>query len=86
MTKIEELVKVLQEIADKNNATVAQVSIAWAIAKGTLPIIGVTKVNHVQDAYKATQIQLTEEDIIKMEKSAKEIGISTIREWEKSMD
>lgn len=86
LPKIEELTKVLQEIADKNNATVAQVAIAWAIAKGTLPIIGVTKVNHVQDAYKATQIQLTKEDIIKMEKSAKEIGISTIREWEKSMD
>ena len=86
LPKIEELVKVLQEIADKNNATVAQVAIAWAIAKGTLPIIGVTKVNHVQDAYKATQIKLTEEDMIKMEKSAEEIGISTIREWEKSMD
>jgi len=34
---------------------------AWAIAKGTLPIIGVTKENQVLDAVKAANITITEE-------------------------
>ena len=34
---------------------------AWAIAKGTLPIIGVTKVKQVEEA--AAQIILTSEEV-----------------------
>ena len=35
---------------------------AWAIAKGTLPIIGVTKENQVLDAVKAVNDTLTAEE------------------------
>ena len=37
------------------------------IAKGTTPIIGVTKVSQVQDAVKAMRISLTAEEISQME-------------------
>ena len=65
--------------------TPTQVATAWAIAKGTLPIIGVTKVHQVEEAAKATQIALTDDEIRRLEKLGDETGISTLREWEKEM-
>jgi len=82
LPKIEELTKVLKEVAAHHQASVAQIATAWAIAKGTLPIIGVTTVAQVDDAAYAAHIKLSEAEIAKIEASAAELGISTIREWE----
>ncbi len=57
-----------------------------ATEKGVLPIVGVTKVHHVEDAEKAVSVMLTEEEISLMEKTADELGLSTIRFWEKKME
>lgn len=40
----------IRKIADKYGVDIPQVPIAWAIAKGTLPIVGATKTKHVYDA------------------------------------
>ena len=40
----------MKEIAGAHDVGVAQLPVAWAIAKGTIPILGVTKVKHVDDA------------------------------------
>lgn len=58
---------------------------AWAIAKGTLPIIGVTKVRQVEEAAAAIQIVLTAEEISRLERLGDEAGVDTLREWEKEM-
>lgn len=58
--------------------------IAWAIAKGTLPIIGATKVHHVEDAAESINIQLSESEIGAMEKLTDKANINTIRFWEKN--
>lgn len=39
LSEIEKLTGVMKEIAEKHNASVAQIATAWAIVKGTLPII-----------------------------------------------
>ena len=39
---------------------------AWAIAKETLPIVGVTKEHHVEDAAKAASVKLSEAEIALM--------------------
>lgn len=85
LPELESLINLMQKIATKYNATVSQVAIAWAIQKRTLPLIGVTKVKHVSDAYEATKIKLTDEEIQEMETLADKTGISTIRDWEKPM-
>ncbi len=85
LQELEALVKELRNIGAKHNASAAQVAIAWAIAKGTLPIIGVTKVSQVEEAAKAAKISLTEEEIARLEKLGDETGVSTLREWEKEM-
>lgn len=86
MGEIEKLTAVVKGIGDAHGISVAQTQTAWAIAKGTLPIVGVTKVHQVEDAAKAASITLTSEEIALMEKTADELGLSTIRFWEKKME
>lgn len=85
LAKIEKLNAGLKEIADKHNVQIAQIPVAWAIAKGTLPIIGVTKTTHVEDAAKAANIVLTDDEIKTIEKLASDADINVIRYWEKEM-
>ena len=59
--------------------------IAWAISKGTLPIIGATKVHHVEDAVDAINIELSDDEIKTMEELADKANVNTIRIWEKEM-
>ena len=58
---------------------------AWAIAKGTLPIIGVTKANQVLDAVKAANVTLKAEETAELEKVADSLELNVIRFWEKEM-
>lgn len=74
---VEKLVTVMRGIGEKYGVSPAQVALAWAIAKGTTPIIGVTKVSQVQDAVKAMRISLTAEEISQMETAAEETGVDT---------
>lgn len=85
LDKIEVLNAELKKLADKYNVEIAQIPVAWAIAKGTLPIIGVTKEKHVEDAVKAANIALTQEETAELEKAADSLNINTIRFWEKEM-
>ena len=85
LKEIEELNNSIAEIAEKHDAKVAQLPIAWAIAKGTLPIIGATKVHHVEDAAEAIDIELSDDEINTMEELADKANVNTIRIWEKEM-
>lgn len=68
-----------------HSASVAQIATAWAIAKGTLPIIGVTKAAQVEEAARAAAISLTEQEAWELEALADMANVSTIRGWEKEM-
>ena len=85
LPQLEKLNAGLKEIADSHGVAIAQLPIAWAIAKGTLPIIGVTKVHHVEDAAKAAALELTDDEIKAMEELADQMGLNVIRYWEKEM-
>ena len=85
LPQIEKLVTVMRGIGEKYGVSPAQVALAWAIAKGTTPIIGVTKVSQVQDAVKAMRISLTIEEINQMEMVAEETGVDTRGSWEMPM-
>lgn len=85
LAEIEELNKAIAEIAEAHDVKVAQLPIAWAIAKGTLPIIGATKVHHVEDAAEAVNIELSDDEIKTMEELADKANVNTIRIWEKEM-
>lgn len=73
-------------IGKKYNASCSQIGIAWAIAKGTLPIIGATKECHVIEAAEAATIMLTPEEMSRLEALAEATGIDTRGGWEHSME
>ncbi len=83
--KLETLNAAMKKLADKYHVAVAQIPVAWAIAKGTLPIIGVTKVSHVEDAAKAARITLSADEVKELEQLADTLGINAVRMWEKEM-
>jgi len=85
LDKLEILNAELKKLAEKYGVGPAQIPVAWAIAKGTLPIIGVTKENQVLDAVKAANIALTAEDATELEKVADSLNLNVIRFWEKEM-
>ena len=85
MDKIEKLNGELKKLADKYKVKTALIPMAWAICKGTLPIIGVTKIEQVKDAVEATKINLSQQEIQHLEKFAADLKINVIRFWEKEM-
>lgn len=85
LPQLEKLNAGLKEIADRRGVPAAQLPVAWAIAKGTLPIIGVTKTYQVEDAAGAANLALTQEEVEEMEYLAGEMPLNVIRSWEKEM-
>lgn len=85
LPQLEALTNEMTAIGQKYGASCSQVGIAWAIAKGTLPLIGATKERHVIEAAEAAKIQLTDEEVAKLEKLADATGIDTRGGWEHSM-
>ena len=85
LPKLEIMNEALGKLADKYNVQPAQIPVAWAIAKGTLPIIGVTKTQHVEDAVRAANVTLTAEETAELEQLADSLELNVIRFWEKEM-
>ena len=85
LDQLEILNQELRKLAEKYGVGPAQIPVAWAIAKGTLPIIGVTKENQVADAAKAANITLSEADIAELEAVANSLNLNVVRMWEKEM-
>ncbi|KAG4095748.1 Aldo/keto reductase [Neocallimastix lanati (nom. inval.)] len=54
----------VKEIADKHQVTMGQVSMSWLLSRPLMaaPIVGVTKIKHLEDACKAVNLKLTEEE------------------------
>jgi 1-deoxyxylulose-5-phosphate synthase len=57
------------EVADERGAPSAQVALAWLLHKPgvTAPIVGATKVEHLDDALAAEQLSLSDEEIARLE-------------------
>ena len=85
LPQLEKINAVLKEIADRHGVSPAQVPVAWAIAKGALPIIGVTQVKQVEDAAQAASLELSDDEIKVMETLGDQADLNVIRYWEKEM-
>ena len=86
LPKLDNLIAAMREIGESHNATVSQVAIAYAINKGTYPIIGVTKPCHVEEAAAAAKIRLSADEIQLLEKLGAETGVDTKGSWENHMN
>lgn len=58
---------VINEIARKNKFSAAQVCLAWVIDKGAYPVPKATSLDHLKDNFAALDLQLSDEDIQKID-------------------
>ncbi len=85
LAQIEKLTAVTKRIAAAHGVSPAQIPVAWAIAKDTTPILGVTSPEQVADAVKAANIVLSAEEMEELEQTAAQTGANTRGSWEKPM-
>jgi aryl-alcohol dehydrogenase-like predicted oxidoreductase len=50
-------------LADRYGVEMTQISLAWLLTKVESPIVGATKLHHIEGAVRALDIQLTADDI-----------------------
>ena len=55
------------ELAEKRGVSMTEVSLAWLLTKVASPVVGATKPHHLDGAVKATELELTEEEIAYLE-------------------
>ncbi len=85
MGTIDELVDAMGPIAAAHGVDVAQIPVAWAIAKGTTPIVGVTSPGQADDAAAALHCELSAEEVSQLETIASRLDVDTRGHWEKPM-
>lgn len=86
LPELTELISKLKEIGARHDLSIAQTAMKWALSKGVLPIIGVTKVKHVNDAAQVLNSSvLTPIEIKELEEVASKAGVNTIASWEQDM-
>ncbi len=63
------VVNVVAEVAKERGVSRAQVALAWVLQKKpvTAPIIGATKIHHLEDAVAALSVELTPEEVARLE-------------------
>ena len=53
------VIRRVEEIAEKRDVSMTEVSLAWLLTKVTAPVVGATKISHVDGAVKAVELELT---------------------------
>jgi len=63
-----DVVERLEEVAKEKAVSPAQVAVSWLLHKGvTAPIVGPTKLEHVEEAVAAIDVKLSEDDMRRLE-------------------
>lgn len=55
------------ELAEKHGVSMTEVSLAWLLTKAAAPVVGATKPHHIEDAVKAADMELTDEETAYLE-------------------
>ena len=55
------------ELAEKHGVTMTEVSLAWLLTKVTSPVVGATKLHHIEGAVKAVELELSDEELAYLE-------------------
>lgn len=55
------------ELAEKHGVSMAEISLAWLLTKVDTPVVGATKLHHIEGAAKATELTLSMDEIAYLE-------------------
>lgn len=61
------IIERVMELAKKRGVSMTEISLAWLLTKVTVPVVGATKLHHMEGAAKAVDLVLTEEETAYLE-------------------
>lgn len=61
------IIRRVEEIADRRGVSMTEVSLAWLLTKVTSPVVGATKLHHIEGAAKAADLELSAEECAYLE-------------------
>lgn len=59
----EVIIRRVAELAEKHGVSMTEVSLAWLLTRVTAPVVGATKLHHIEGAAKAVELELTADEI-----------------------
>ena len=80
--KADALIAYIRELGAKYSIDPSQIPIAWGVAKGIIPIVGINKARHVEPLAKGLSLELAPEEIAHLEELALASGIKQKGMWE----
>lgn len=80
--RIDSLLGAMKEMADKYGIDRSQIPILWAMAKGAVPIVGITKPSYARKLSDAMKVRLTDEEADRLTEEARRTGIRQQGSWE----
>ena len=63
----EVIIRRVAELAEKYGVSMTEISLAWLLTKVTAPVVGATKLHHIEGAVKAVDLELTADDCAYLE-------------------
>ena len=72
---------ILRELAAKYNATPAQMSIAWALQRGTSVVVKSVSEHHQRENWDAAQMSLSDDDMAKVARMERNYRFFRPEEW-----
>ncbi|MCD8045443.1 MAG: aldo/keto reductase [Clostridiales bacterium] len=61
------IIERVAELAERHEVSMTEVSLAWLLTKVTSPVVGATKLHHIEGAAKAVDLQLSDEELAWLE-------------------
>lgn len=55
------------ELADAHGVSMSEISLAWLLSKVTAPVVGATKLSHIDGAVAAVELSLSREELSYLE-------------------
>ena len=57
------IIQRVAELAERRGVSMTEISLAWLLTKVTAPVVGATKLSHIEGAAKAVDLELSEDEI-----------------------
>ena len=61
------IIRRVAQLAGKHGVSMTEVSLSWLLIKVTAPVVGATKLHHIEGAAKAVELELTAEELAYLE-------------------
>ena len=61
------IIQRVAELADRHSVSMTEISLAWLLTKVTAPVVGATKLHHIEGAAKAVDLELADEEFAYLE-------------------